>query len=252
LILDNSSVSEVRDMKEDEMEMLRTRAQIRGDGHRRTGVRQASKPGAEGGSTSNPLSTNVLQGTMEHLIREVLAEKSFGQLVEDMLAQDTPFVLQYEDTPAPGEPDHRQAAPAPADPCELDGGFDELKALLSHRPAPVWGSELLSDFPEPLIPDLMDEGASASLGGTTAIGVVVPAGGQQAVPPSPMAMAEPVTPSQALLDEAMYEHGEVDLEAFKNSAGEVLDEMLLGVMDDVIAGRLNWQRPLPRIRGRAR
>jgi len=76
---------------------------------------------------------------------------------------------------------------------------------------------------------------------------------EPAVPPSPAMQSEaPPTPSQAILDDAMSEHGEVDLEAFKNSAGEVLDQVLLDVMDDVIAGRLNWQRPLPRVRGRAR
>merc|ERR1719221_589714 len=51
-------------------------------------------------------------------------------------------------------------------------------------------------------------------------------------------------------EDAQNEFGEVDLEAFKGAAGEVLDRILLDMMDDVVAGRLNWMRPLPRVRPR--
>eukprot|EP00927_Polykrikos_kofoidii_P032772 TRINITY_DN27809_c0_g3_i1.p1 TRINITY_DN27809_c0_g3~~TRINITY_DN27809_c0_g3_i1.p1 ORF type:complete len:750 (-),score=140.04 TRINITY_DN27809_c0_g3_i1:178-2427(-) len=53
-------------------------------------------------------------------------------------------------------------------------------------------------------------------------------------------------------EDALQAYGEVDLECFKVAAGEVLDQLLLDMMDDVIAGRLNWQRKLPPPRGRAR
>ncbi|OLP75646.1 hypothetical protein AK812_SmicGene44525, partial [Symbiodinium microadriaticum] len=49
-------------------------------------------------------------------------------------------------------------------------------------------------------------------------------------------------------EEALSLFGEVDLDAFHDSAGEVLDSLLTDMMDDVISGRLNWMRPLPRAR----
>jgi len=228
---------------DDDQAEKRLRAAIRGDGRSQS----KSKPLPEG------LNRSLVKATLEHLIREVIEEKSFGQLVDGMLAQDAPCFVQYEDTPPPGEPDHTKDAVATSalraavPTLTADGGFEELKALLSNRPEPAWASELLSDFPEPKLPDLdvstRAGGAASSNEGTS----------EPAVPPSPGAQSEaPATPSQAILDEAMSEHGEVDLEGFKQSAGEVLDQVLLDVMDDVIAGRLNWQRPLPRVRGRAR
>jgi hypothetical protein len=195
---------------------------------------------------SNGLSTAVLQGTMEHFIREIVNEKSFGQLVEDMLGQDTPFFLQFEDSAPPSQGDQKPPVEPPADEINAeDCSFDELQAFLSQRPAPTWGSELLGDFAVPGLADLLEESeATAALATAVSPATQPPASNQ---PP-----AEPLTP-EAILEEAMSsEHGEIDLEAFRSSAGEVLDSVLLGVMDDVIAGRLNWQRPLPRVRGRAR
>jgi hypothetical protein len=195
---------------------------------------------------SNGLSAAVLQGTMEHLIREIVNENSFGQLVENMLDQATPFFLQFEDSAPPSQGDQKPPVEPPADEISAeDCSFDELQAFLSQRPAPTWGSELLGDFSEPGLADLLEEGEA-----TTALATVVSPPSQP--PASSQPPAEPLTP-QAILEEAMSsEHGEIDLEAFRSSAGEVLDSVLLGVMDDVIAGRLNWQRPLPRVRGRAR
>jgi len=250
LIADALSIPEVTLIDEDQDEKLRTRAAIRGTAQGRT----PSKPGnAEPGGGLN---RNLMRGALEHLIREVVEEKSFSQLVEGMLAQDAPFSVQYEDSPPPGEPDHREpSSPAATSrsPAVLDnpgdGGFEELKALLNSRPEPVWGSELLNDFPEPSIPDL--SATSSARAGGAASSSDGPA--EPTVPPSPGALSEaPPTPSQAVLDEALSKHGEVNLEAFKTSAGDVLDQLLHDVMDDVIAGRLNWQRPLPRVRGRGR
>jgi hypothetical protein len=231
-----ASASEFPEYKDDAAEaeqLRRNRAAIYG---------QNSKALSDGA-----LSATVMQGTMEHLIREIVDEKAFGQLVEEMLGQDTPFFLQFEDTSPPSQFDQKQPVEPPVDEISAeDCSFDELQAFLSQRPAPVWGSALLGDFSEPGLEDLAEEGE-----GTNAL-VGPMSAGSQLPPTTPSGLPEPLTPSQALLDEAMSEDGEIDLEAFKASAGEVLDNMLLTVMDDVIAGRLNWQRPLPRVRGRAR
>jgi len=250
LIADPLSIPEVKLVDEDQAEQRRTRAAIRGDGLGRS-QSKSGKPLPEG------LNMNLMRGTLEHLVREVIEEKSFGQLVDGMLAQDAPFFVQYEDSPPPGEPEKQDiprsspssAAPAPITLVDDEGGFDELKALLDRRPEPVWSSELLSDFPEPSLPDF--EPTTSARAGGAATSSERPSEPAAAVPPSPAGLSEaPPTPSQAILDEAMSEHGEVNLDTFKTSAGEVLDQVLLDVMDDVIAGRLNWQRPLPRVRGR--
>jgi len=115
----------------------------------------------------------------------------------------------------------------------------------------VWGSELLGDFAAPsFAADASASSASAAVAPAQTLSLSRSLT-EPLVPPSPGALSEaPPTPSRAILDEAISEHGEVNLEAFKNSAGEVLDQVLLDVLDDVITGRLNWQRPLPRARGR--
>jgi hypothetical protein len=240
LIADPLSVPETKLVDEDQAEKMRTRAAIRGTSQRAS----ASSKFPDGG-----LNRDLMRGTLEHLIREVIEEKSFSQLVEDMLRQDAPYFVQYEDTPAPGETNRKQDAPRPAPAVPTlteDGGFEELKALLAKRPEPVWGSELLNDFPEPNLPDLKNDTSDRSGAAAAAEGA-----SEGVVPQSPATQPEaPPTPTQAALDEAMSQHGEVNLESFKTSAGEVLDQVLLDVMDDVIAGRLNWQRPLPRVRGR--
>jgi hypothetical protein len=208
---------------------------------RNRGLAQSPKVPSDGA-----LSATVLQGTLEHLIRDIVSEKSFGQLVEHMLGQDTPFFLQFEDSSPPSQFDQKPPVEPLVDEISAeDCSFDELQAFLSQRPAPVWGSELLGDYSEPALADLAEEGDVA-----TTLPALTPL--SQLPPSSQSGVPEPLTPSQAILEEAMSEHGEIDLEAFKESAGEVLDNMLLSVMDDVIAGRLNWQRPLPRVRGRAR
>lgn len=51
---------------------------------------------------------------------------------------------------------------------------------------------------------------------------------------------------QGYWEEALHQYGEVDLETFRRDAGEVLEHLLLDMVDDVVSGRLNWQRPLHR------
>jgi len=253
LIADPLSFPDVKLVDEDHSEKLRTRAAIRGTGERT----QSKKQSAEG------LHRNVMRGTLEHLIREVIEEKSFGKLVDDMLAQDAPFFVQYEDTPPPGVADHKQDASSSrsgskrrsntpqtrrASEPGITDGFDQLKAIMANRTEPAWDSELLGNFVEPKLADLEGDTPNSASGRATNFGASAASACDMAVPPSPAGELPP-TPSQAALDEAMSEHGEVNLESFKTSAGEVLDQALLDVMDDVIAGRLNWQRQLPRVRG---
>jgi len=252
LIADPLQFPNIKEVDEEQAEKLRTRAAIRGTNDGRA---NSKKQDMEGG-----LHRNLMRGTLEYLIREVIEEKSFSELVEDMLAQDAPYFVQYEDTPPPGVVDHKQdtalsktqrRSEAPTvSASAVPDDFDELKAIMANRSEPAWASELLSNFAEPNLADLEGATSSSSSSRPVTLGA---SKSDLAVPPSPAGVSEqPPTPSQAVLDEAMSAHGEVNLEAFKTSAGEVLDQTLLDVMDDVIAGRLNWQRPLPRVRGRKR
>lgn len=50
--------------------------------------------------------------------------------------------------------------------------------------------------------------------------------------------------------EAAQAGGQLDLDAFKDCAGHVLDQSLMEIMDEVIGGQLNWLRPMPRLRRR--
>jgi len=252
LIADPFQFPDLKVVDEEKAEKLRTRAAIRGTNDGRA---NSKKQDMEDG-----LHRNLMRGTLEYLIREVIEEKSFGELVEDMLAQDAPYFVQYEDTPPPGVADHKQdtalnktqrrSEPPTVSASAVPDDFDELKAIMANRSEPAWASELLSNFAEPNLADLEGATSSSSSSRPVTLGA---SKSDLAVPPSPAGVSEqPPTPSQAVLDEAMSAHGEVNLEAFKTSAGEVLDQTLLDVMDDVIAGRLNWQRPLPRVRGRNR
>merc|ERR1712032_1812516 len=40
---------------------------------------------------------------LEHVLRDVIAGDEFGEIVDSMLSQETPFFIQYEDSPAPGD-----------------------------------------------------------------------------------------------------------------------------------------------------
>merc|ERR1719382_247524 len=49
------------------------------------------------------LSPGLVGGVLEHMVREVLAESDFDEIFDNMLMQDTPNFVQYDDTAPPGE-----------------------------------------------------------------------------------------------------------------------------------------------------
>jgi len=192
--------------------------------------------GTPGASSARPeqlskLSPGLVGDVMEHLLREVVAEDSLGDILDRMLVEDSPHFLQLEDSAPPGHPEAPAAAQAAEPPVAAAAADAALLELLQAGDPKLgdWRSDLLADFPAP------GPGRAAS--------------SDEAPPPEAAAGATEEAP-QARWEDALREYGEVDLEAFKSAGGDVLDRMLLDMMDDVIAGRLNWMRPLPRMRPR--
>jgi len=144
-------------------------------------------------------------------------------------------------------------------------------ALSRKRSAGLWTSDLLMDFEAPRGCDVAAKlpAGNAPMTSTTpqaASSSATPSGTRHNLDEDSGVASQlgeqPVTSEMPVMNEetlrrswqeALAHYGEVDLDAFRDSAGEVLDRMLLEMMDDVIAGRLNWMRPIPRIRsGRRR
>lgn len=197
-------------------------------GARSSAPSQASRqPEGRGtGSNKTAIGAQLIGGTLEHIMREVLSEESFHGVMDDMLLQDTPFFVQFDDSPPPGE-----AFPHPqAEIADEDAEPEWMSALSSSSTKPSWRSGLLMDFEAP---------PSASAPSRPSADLTVGESGSDDGP-------------GRFWKDARENYGDVDLEAFHNSAGEVLDKLLLDMMDDVVAGRLNWMRPLPRARARSR
>jgi hypothetical protein len=212
---------------------------------RRGSLKPEPPPGAFSKPGEVELSPDLIGGVMEHVIREVLCEDRFAEILDQALTQDTPYFLQYEDSLPPGDPDSHMEQLFAGDDLGISSmGADsmdpELQALLASRPDDEIGfkSNLLMDFEHPA--------ATSAAAAAPAAG----SGASASAASSRTADAEGATSPQRPWDEAEANYGEVDLETFKNSAGEVLDQMLLDMMDDVVAGRLNWMRPIPRVRPR--
>lgn len=205
---------------------------------------------------------------LEHLMREVLREEEFGNILDKMLSQDVPFFQQFEnsDPPELPPPDH-QAAPEPelqprtleeppaeesVPPLEPESDEDVNFEVPTGSALP-W-SDLLMDFKAPLAPvsaprKSVKTGQSAPCSSSPRS----PSGRNVAETLSLDASETLLTPETQPIrswEEGLEMYGEVDLDAFQDSAGEVLDRLLLDTVDDVIAGRLNWMRPLPRVRER--
>lgn len=184
------------------------------------------------------LNCDQVSGTLEHMLREVLAEDEFSAILENMLMEETPNFLQYEDGKAPGDPHLGLVVPDSEDEEEEDE-LDEL----DERPEYNWSSDLLLDFDGPALPKAAPEAASAapaprtSRSSSALAGLEAPADAWADTP-------------QRYWEETINEYGEPDLPQFTDAAGEVLEGMLLDMVDDVVAGRLNWMRPLPRVRPR--
>eukprot|EP00929_Paragymnodinium_shiwhaense_P112421 TRINITY_DN80679_c0_g1_i1.p1 TRINITY_DN80679_c0_g1~~TRINITY_DN80679_c0_g1_i1.p1 ORF type:complete len:1858 (+),score=467.04 TRINITY_DN80679_c0_g1_i1:131-5704(+) len=205
-------------------------------------------------------------GVLEQLLREIMAEEGFNDIVDSMVKQETPLFAQYEDSAPPGQPEVPQLRFPDADLTEEAGSGDLLRDLLgpdataggSSLPkaaAPSsWRSGMLLDFP------CGYGGASSSSSepaATAALASSKAAASPRGLDATASSMGATATENESaedvarrLWDDALQEYGEVDLDAFKVAAGEVLDSLLLDVMDDVVAGRMNWMRPMPRGRPR--
>eukprot|EP00440_Ansanella_granifera_P063072 gb/GFBE01068393.1/.p1 GENE.gb/GFBE01068393.1/~~gb/GFBE01068393.1/.p1 ORF type:complete len:1946 (+),score=403.79 gb/GFBE01068393.1/:1-5838(+) len=201
---------------------------------------------------------------------------------------DRPIAPEPELLRVPSVEDSHAADTAPhAEPAESDDAFDLMEedpllaAAMSRRREGLWGSDLLLDFeaPQSCAPPAskpQSMGAGTARGPFTSTTPAVsssatPSGAADRTARSALEdehlfaglaggdrqLSHGATVSEEDLrrswEEALAHYGEVDLDAFRDSAGEVLDRLLLDMLDDVIAGRLNWMRPLPRIRsGRRR
>eukprot|EP00928_Gymnodinium_smaydae_P093696 TRINITY_DN77_c0_g2_i1.p1 TRINITY_DN77_c0_g2~~TRINITY_DN77_c0_g2_i1.p1 ORF type:complete len:1372 (-),score=321.32 TRINITY_DN77_c0_g2_i1:54-3857(-) len=209
--------------------------------------------------------TGGARSVLEHVLREVMAEDALREMMDNILLQETPFFAQFEDSAPPGEPSVSPLRfPVGADnmdvgddlayvPADESGSGDGLASLLSRPGAPAsWRGASLLDFASPL--EETEAGASSSSPSRPAAARVPSAGGSAPALGSAgsgtgalEAEAGEDSP-QRYWDEALNNFGEVDTEMFRHSAGEVLNKLLLDVMEDVVAGRLNWMRPLPRAR----
>jgi len=244
----------------------------------------------KGGEPDGTVQTGgVVGGVLEQILREVLAEPEFGEIVDMMLEQETPLFAQYENTAPPGG--QAPAALRFPDAAAPDEG-DLLRAILGDEAdgagadpffseqasaSRVWRSDMLLDFPSVLVPAGDREAAQAddarvqsaasgglSKGGSATnllaasgtlnpldvTGSVAGDGGSASGAVAPEAEVVPDDSPERYWEDALQDFGEVDLDAFKVGAGEVLDKLLLDMMDDVVAGRLNWMRPMPRGRPR--
>jgi len=211
-----------------------------------------------------PAGTDLAQGVLEHIMREVIAEEEFGSILDKMLSQEVPFFMQYEDStpPALPPPDHPAAPEASLmprqleDPSELEPSADEAdeeeEVILpaeGRPPAAMPWSDLLLDFQAPSSCTASSQKPDAGKASKPA-----PSTGRSRHGSDEDPGTEPTTPATPdagrgrSWEEALSHFGEVDLDAFHDSAGEVLDSLLTDMMDDVISGRLNWMRPLPRVR----
>mmetsp|Transcript_101399 Transcript_101399/g.241823 ORF Transcript_101399/g.241823 Transcript_101399/m.241823 type:complete len:1868 (+) Transcript_101399:77-5680(+) len=218
---------------------------------------------AEGDGVEETNAALKLAGSvLEQMMKEVIAEEEFGTVLDKMLSQEVPAFEQFENSepPALPAPEH-PAAPEP----ELKHPYEDADTAPpepTRSAAPEESEEALDEEETPLstaLPRsdlLMDFSAPSSARAEQRAEVRPPR------PPSPIRsrhgtdelevptpLGSPGRPERCWED-ALNMYGEVDLDAFRDSAAEVLDRLLLDTMDDVIAGRLNWMRPLPRVRDR--
>jgi len=185
-----------------------------------------------------------------------------------------PMTPTISPPPAPQTPS-AQLPPQPPPSVPSGEATDErLSRLLQEMPLsselqrPAWDgrSLLMLDFPFPgaaLEPESKAAAATAAskaqlaqapeaTGSSMATGPNSPTAAASGTAASESQLVEAERSPQRLWDEAVTEFGaEVDLEAFKERTGEVLDHMLLDLMDEVVGGHFDWQRPMPRARRRA-
>lgn len=201
------------------------------------------------------LHPGLLGGILEHIVREVMEETDFDEILDNIMMQDTPNFIQYDDAAPPGGPErtasHTVAELQARDPGAMITDAPETAADAEVAPqADAAKAEVCAALEAALVgseDSARDEVHGAGHGPASGEGGGMPSStGSGDVDPSSSSDDNP----QRYWDEAVQDYGEVDLDAFKGAAGEVLDKMLLDLMDDVVAGRLNWLRPVPRIRRR--
>jgi hypothetical protein len=218
----------------------------------------AKKEEAPSVANPEPLDYDMASGILEHLLREVVGSESFGDIIDNMLMQETPFFVQFENSAPPGDADPtakletvQEDAAAEPGAEENSTAYHERMAQLAKdldRPEPKWTSALLMNFedlkPPRSLPEeetLQDDDDSDEEDESQEIT------GER--PQEEAKDAEDLNPEE-LWDATLGEYGEVDLDTFKSSVAEVLEDMLLSTMDDVIGGRFNWTRPPPRTKRR--
>jgi hypothetical protein len=211
---------------------------------------------------------------LEHILREIMAESEFGQIMDRMLMQPTPAFSMYENSPAPGSrfvsplklPDgvgtlcDSSASGVVAEDVEVPGKESFLSKISVAEPKP-WSSRSLLDLRPPAAVSSHAATSGAQRPVRSFSGQAVAQSGRQPSRPPGSAGGASCTAAPGEVDgggeasegqwkDALEHYGEVDLDAFKVAAGDVMDKLLLDLMDDVVAGRLNWMRPLPRARYR--
>lgn len=218
--------------------------------------------GGTSGSGGEPMDIQTATDVLEHLLREVITAEDFGEIIDQMITQDTPFFLQFEDSAPPGNPDAQRKptlaaitgaaaddAGASADPDAAQAYKERMEKLSKDldRPEPKWTSALLMNFedmkPVRGIPpsdapiDFPEDDEDEDEEGEEE---------EQDETQEKEKEQEVELDPEKLWDDTLGEYGEVDLDTFKSSVAEVLEDMLLSTMDDVIGGRFNWTRPMPR------
>lgn len=161
-----------------------------------------------------------------------------------MLLEEPAVFFQFEDSPPPGDSDPHDVVSIDSWLHKLDSGAPVLPPAASSSD-PIWKSEVLLDFKPPGIQNVNNEGLAANHPAQPSKTALESSGSLNPLQVS--SALEEVLPEK-YWEDALDESSTVDLEALKCSAGEVLDQMLMDMMDDVVAGRLNWMRPLPRPR----
>lgn len=206
------------------------------------------------GERTEKLPVTVEASVMEEVLRDILGSQDLQGLLGEMVAQEAPYFVQFEDSAAPGEGPPPVAA-EPAKPPEPQKTMEELETegvkyfdrkQEVDAPMPSWASAVLCDFsgckprkverPAWEQEDDDEDEAAAAMDTTVAE--------EAEVRRLPAVQRQKQENPELLWDKAL-ELGEVDLPAFKASSAQALDEVLLTSIDDVISGRFNWTRPLP-------
>merc|ERR1719262_1203924 len=100
---------------------------------------------------------------LEHILREVMSEGEFGQIMDRMLMQPTPAFSMYENSPPPGarfvsplKLPEGMGTPCDSGDCDSTGGgtlqapgSESMLSQLAVEPKP-WSSRALLDLPPPV------------------------------------------------------------------------------------------------------